>query len=260
MEIVGYISLIFIGIVLSLIGGGGSILSIPILVYLFSLDVTTASSYSLFIVGTTSLIGAWLKQKEHRLDIRAGIAFTLCSACAIFSTRRWIVPRIPEVMSLGGLATTKHFLIMTVFVLLAAGSAITMLLKNDSPTPQRLQSRPKLLIPAGLGTGMLVGLVGVGGGFLILPSLTLLAGLPFKLALGTTLIIIGINSLLGFAGDVMNHEINWFFLLLITGWSSLGMFVGNIYSRSVPTKNLRKSFAWIVLTIALSVMLTELIR
>src|SRR5690349_11684217 len=127
MELIGYISLIFIGIVLSLIGGGGSILSIPILVYLFSLDVITASSYSLFIVGTTSLIGAWLKQKDHRLDTRAGITFGICSATAIFCTRTWIIPRIPETMLVGDLMITKHVLIMTLFVLLASASALTVL-------------------------------------------------------------------------------------------------------------------------------------
>src|SRR5262245_3341066 len=115
MELLGYISLIFIGVILSLIGGGGSILSIPILIYLFSLDVITASSYSLFIVGITSLFGAFLKQKEHRLDTRPGIIFGLCSAVAIFCTRKWIIPFIPEVFFIDELKITKHFLIMSVF-------------------------------------------------------------------------------------------------------------------------------------------------
>jgi uncharacterized membrane protein YfcA len=258
MELIGYVSLILVGITLSLIGGGGSMLSIPILVYLFSLDVITASSYSLFIVGTTSLIGAWLKQREHRLDTRAGITFVLSSAVAIFCTRTWIIPRIPETLFVGEFIVTKHFLIMSVFVLLAIASAIAALLQRSLPTEGR-QTNLRLLAPAGLGTGMLVGFVGAGGGFLILPSLTLFAGLPFKLAIGTTLIIIGVNSLLGFVGDVMIYHINWTFLLIITSLSTLGMLLGNFYSRRMETAHLRRSFGWIVLTIAIGVIFTELI-
>ena len=258
MELIGYFSLIFIGIVLSLIGGGGSILCIPILVYLFSLDVITASSYSLFIVGITSLIGAWLKQKDHKLDTRAGITFGMCSAVAIFCTRAWIIPRIPETMLLGEFMVTKHFLIMAVFVLLAVASGITILLKSNSPT-EGGQPKLRLLAPAGLGTGMLVGFVGAGGGFLVLPSLTLFAGLPFKLAIGTTLIIIGVNSLLGFLGDAILYNINWMFLLAITSLSTMGMLLGNFYSRRVDTIQLRRSFGWIVLTIAICVLFTELV-
>ena len=257
MEPLGYILIIFIGIVLSVIGGGGSILSIPILVYLFSLDVITASSYSLFIVGITSLIGAWLKQKEHRLDTRAGVIFGLCSATAIFCTRTWIIPTIPELLFLGEFMITKHILIMTLFVLLASASALTILLKSNLPA-EGVQTKLKLLAPAGLGTGMLVGFVGAGGGFLVLPSLTLFAGLPFKLAVGTTLIIIGINSLLGFLGDAMIYPIDWIFLLTITGLSALGMLLGNFYIRGVDTMHLRRSFGWIVLTIAIGVLFTEL--
>jgi uncharacterized membrane protein YfcA len=222
------------------------------------LDVITASSYSLFIVGTTSLIGAWLKQKEHRLDTRAGLTFGLCSAVAIFSTRAWIIPSIPETLFLGELIVTKHFLIMTVFVLLAVASGLTIILKSNSRT-EGGQSKLRLLAPAGLGIGTLVGFVGAGGGFLVLPSLTLFAGLPFKLAIGTTLIVIGINSLLGFLGDVMIYNIDWMFLLVITSLSTLGMILGNFYSRRVDTKHLRTSFGWIVLTIGICVLFTELV-
>lgn len=117
----------------------------------------------------------------------------------------------------------------------------------------------RLLAPAGLGIGTLVGFVGAGGGFLVLPSLTLFAGLPFKLAIGTTLIVIGINSLLGFLGDVMIYNIDWMFLLVITSLSTLGMILGNFYSRRVDTKHLRTSFGWIVLTIGICVLFTELV-
>ncbi|HEX6890718.1 MAG TPA: sulfite exporter TauE/SafE family protein, partial [Chryseolinea sp.] len=239
MEIIGYIALIGIGMVLALTGGGGSLLSVPILVYLFSLDVVIASSYSLFIVGTTSLIGAWLKQKDHRIDIRSGIIFSACSVIAIFSTRRWIVPAIPdEVLVYDDVALTKRVLILAVFALLAIASSLAILLKRGYNSHQD-QPRLKLLAPVGFGTGILVGFVGAGGGFLILPTLSFFARLPFKIALGTTLLIIGMNSLLGFVGDVLNYEIDWSFLILITTLALTGMVIGNSYITRIPIQRLR---------------------
>jgi uncharacterized membrane protein YfcA len=260
MEFIGYFALIGIGIVLSLIGGGGSLLSVPILVYLFSLDVVTASSYSLFIVGTTSLVGARLKQKEHRVDMQSAIIFSGCSVVAIFFTRKWIVPRIPEEIFLfDNLPITKRILMLGIFALMAIASSLAILLKNDLSSRSLGRPRPKLLIPVSFSIGILVGSVGVGGGFLILPSLIFFARLPFKIALGTTLLVIGFSSLLGFLGDVMNHEINWVFLLLITSLASLGMIIGNFYSRRIPVQYLRESFGWLMLTIAIVILVTEII-
>ena len=260
MEIFGYIALIAIGMVLAMIGGGGSLLSVPILVYVFSLDVVTASSYSLFIVGTTSLFGAWLKQKDQRVDIRSGITFIACSVIAIFSTRRWIVPSIPdEVLIYDEFTLTKRALILGVFALLAITSSLAILLKRNQEGTLPVESRLSLLVPVGFSTGMLVGFVGAGGGFIILPSLSFFARLPFKIALGTTLLVIGMNSLIGFVGDVLNHEINWTFLLLITSLAVTGMLIGDNFSKRIPVQRLRDSFGWILLTMALAILVTEFV-
>jgi len=260
LEIIGYIALIGIGMVLALTGGGGSLLSVPILVYLFSLDVVTATSYSLFIVGTTSLFGAWLKQKDQRIDIRSGIIFTACSVVAIFSTRKWIVPSIPdEVFVYGNVALTKRVLILGVFALLAIVSSMAILLKRNYKTEKLEPPRLKMLVPVSFGTGILVGFVGAGGGFLILPSLSFFARLPFKIALGTTLLVIGMNSLIGFVGDVLNYEINWSFLLVITALAITGMVIGNNYTNRIPIQRVRDSFGWLVLTIALAILVTEFV-
>lgn len=260
MEIFGYIALIGIGMVLALTGGGGSLLSVPILVYLFSLDVVTASSYSLFIVGTTSLLGAWLKQKDQRVDMRSGFIFIICSVIAIFSTRRWIVPSIPdEVFIYDNITLTKRALILGLFALFAITSALAVLLRrNHNSTPVE-ESRLSLLVPVGFSTGILVGVVGAGGGFIILPSLSFFARLPFKIALGTTLMVIGMNSLLGFVGDVLSYKINWIFLLLITSLSLTGMLIGDSFSRRIPTQRLRDSFGWIMLTMALAILVKEFV-
>jgi len=258
MDYLGYFALIGIGLILSLTGAGGSLLSLPILVYLFSLDVVTASSYSLFIVGTTSLIGAWLEHQRQRVDIRSGVVFGICSLIAIFATRTWVIPRIPdEILLSDSVTVTKRVLMLGVFALLAISSSIIILLKHNWTVNHSAGTRLKFLIPAGLATGVVVGLAGVGGGFLILPSLLFFARLPFKPAVGTTLLIIGFNSMLGFLGDVINYPINWLFLLLITGFAIVGMLLGNLYSTRIPHQHMRMGFGWIVLTIAIGMLVTE---
>jgi len=260
LDYLGYFALIGIGLILSLTGAGGSLLSLPILIYLFSLDVVTASSYSLFIVGTTSLIGAWLEHKRQQVDVRSGIVFGICSVIAIFATRRWIIPSIPdEILLSDSLTVTKRVLMLGIFALLAISSSVIILLKHTWTPSHGVGNRLKFLIPAGIATGIVVGLAGVGGGFLILPSLLLFARLPFKPAVGTTLLIIGFNSMLGFLGDVINYPINWLFLLLITGFAIVGMLLGHLYSTKIPLHYLRLAFAWIVLTIAVAMMVTEFV-
>lgn len=258
MELVGYLALIGIGIILSLMGGGGSLLSVPILVYLFSLDVVTASSYSLFIVGTTSLFGALLKQKEQQADLKAGIIFSICSVVAVFSTRKWIIPSIPEVVRFGNdLLVTKRALILGIFAILVIVASLMILLKRTWATIEPAKQRLKFLVPVSFTTGIIGGFVGAGGGFLILPSLVIFARLPFKVAVGTTLLVIAFNSLLGFLGDVMNYSINWLFLVMITGLASMGMLLGNLVSSKIPAYYLRLSFAWIMMITAIVIIVKE---
>lgn len=258
MELVGYLALICIGIVLAVIGGGGSMLSVPILVYLFSLDIVTASSYSLFIVGTTSLLGVWLKQKEQRIDLRSGLIFCASSMVAIFSTRKWIMHWVPEtIMFDDHLLITKRALILGIFSLLAVTASLIVLMKKNWSPRGSGEQRLEFLLPVGLVTGFLAGVVGVGGGFLILPALLIFARLPFKIAVGTTLLVIGLNSLLGFLGDVMNYAINWSFLLAITGMAAVGMLLGNFYSSRIPVYYLRLSFGWMMLIIAIGILVKE---
>ena len=107
---------------------------------------------------------------------------------------------------------------------------------------------------------MLGGLVGAGGGFLILPSLVVFARLPFEIAVGTTLLVIGFSSLFGFLGDVMNYPIDWLFLLLITGLASMGMLIGNFCSAKIPVYYLRLSFGWIMLITAITILVKEFTR
>lgn len=257
MEIAGYIASVFIGLILGLLGGGGSILSIPILVYLFNMDAVSASAYSLFIVGITSFVGAIPKYRDHLVDIKTGLSFGIPSIITIFSTRKWIVPSIPDVIFHGeNFMVTKRFLLLGLFALLMILASIAMI-KGRAEQEYTSGFNPFIFVQ-GMLTGFLTGLVGTGGGFLIIPALVFLTGMKFKMAIGTSLFIISINSLMGFLGDVLNYFIDWNFLLFITALAVLGVLLGNILSRRLPSENLRKSFGWFTLGMGAWILLKEI--
>lgn len=260
MEIIGYIASIGIGVILGLLGGGGSILAIPILVYFFHLDAVKASAYSLFIVGVTSFIGAIPKYKDHLINIRTGFLFGLPSIVVIFATRKWVVPAIPDVIfHVGGLAFSKRLLILGLFaglMILASWSLIRQ--KKESRTDDR-EWRVPLLIFEGSLIGFITGMVGAGGGFLIIPALVWLTKLPFKTAVGTSLFIIAINALLGFLGDVMNYPIEWEFLLTLTALAVVGILIGNQLQKKVSPERLKTIFGWLILVTGIGILLNEVV-
>jgi uncharacterized membrane protein YfcA len=259
MEFIGYAACIFIGIILGILGGGGSILSIPILVYLLEVDVVMASAYSLFIVGTTSFVGAIPKYKKHLVNLRTGFFFGLPSIITIFITRKWIVPAIPEIVyQTESFTLTKRVLILGLFAVLMILASISMIRASKEIRNNNHRFRVVLVIIEGMIIGFLTGLVGAGGGFLIIPALVLLTGLPFKTAVGTSLFIIAINSLIGFLGDVMNYSMDWKFLLSITALSVIGILIGDRISKKIPAATLRKSFGWFVLIMGCWILYREL--
>jgi uncharacterized membrane protein YfcA len=260
MEWIGYLASISIGLVLGLLGGGGSILTIPILVYLFHIDAVTASAYSLFIVGITSLAGVIPKYRDHLVDVRTSVYFGLPSIVTIFITRKWIIPSIPEVIVniSPQVFLTKRIVILGVFALLMILASVSMLLHRKLDTDgSKIRYSPWLILE-GLVIGFLTGLVGAGGGFLIIPALVLVTGLKFKTAVGTSLLIIGVNSLMGFAGDVLNYSMNWPFLLSITSLAVLGIMIGAILSSKARPEKLRQAFACFVLVVGSWMLLNEL--
>jgi len=259
MEIIGYAACICIGIILGILGGGGSILSIPILVYLLQIDVVMASAYSLFIVGTTSFVGAIPKYKKHLVNLRTGFFFGLPSIVTIFCTRKWIVPSIPEIIYQSESFTlTKRFLILGIFSVLMILASISMIRGRKEMSNDNHRFRVVLVIIEGIIIGFLTGLVGAGGGFLIIPALVLLTGLPFKTAVGTSLFIIAINSLVGFMGDVLNYSMDWKLLLSITALSVIGILIGDKLSKKISAAVLRKSFGWFVLIMGCWILFREL--
>ena len=258
MEVFGYLASLCIGLILGLIGSGGSILSIPILIYLFSMEIVEATAYSLFIVGVTSLTGAIHRYKDSTVNIRIGLVFGIPSIVAIFTTRKWIVPAIPDILiQTESIVITKRLLILGILAILMIIAALLMISRRIDPSSHPGNCQLEWLAFQGMLTGFLAGLVGVGGGFLVIPSLVFLAKIPFKSAVGTALFIIAINSLLGFTGDMTNYSMNWSFLAAIAAIAMLGIFIGNLFSQRVATQRLKKLYGFFILIMGVSILVKE---
>jgi len=258
MEILGYVGALFIGLVLGLTGGGGSILTVPILVYLMSISPVTATAYSLFIVGTTSTFGAIQNYRKNLVDIKNGFIFAIPSFVAVYLTRKFIVPRIPEIIIESPILITKNTFLMLFFAVIMIFGALSVLKKKSQDTNNE-EKRNLILIGIQTFTiGIIIGLVGAGGGFLIIPSLILFAKLPMRKAVGTSLFIIAMNSLVGFIGDVQNLEIDWLFLLTFSAISVIGIFIGMYLTKYTNESQLKKIFAYFVLLMAAIILLKEM--
>ena len=258
MEILGYVGALFIGLVLGLTGGGGSILTVPILVYLMSVSPVTATAYSLFIVGTTSTFGAIQNYRKNLVDIKNGFIFAIPSFIAVYLTRKFIVPRIPEIIIESPILITKNTFLMLFFAVIMIFGALSVL-KKKSQDNNNEEKRNLILIGIQTFTiGIIIGLVGAGGGFLIIPSLILFAKLPMRKAVGTSLFIIAMNSLVGFIGDVQNLEIDWLFLLTFSVISVVGIFIGMYLTKYTNESQLKKIFAYFVLVMAAIILLKEM--
>ena len=258
MEILGYVGALFIGLVLGLTGGGGSILTVPILVYLMSINPVTATAYSLFIVGTTSTFGAIQNYRKNLVDIKNGFIFAIPSFVAVYLTRKYIVPEIPKIILESPILITKDTFLMLFFAVIMIFGALSVLKKKSQNTNNE-EKRNLILIGIQTFTiGIIIGLVGAGGGFLIIPSLILFAKLPMRKAVGTSLFIIAMNSLVGFMGDVQNLVIDWVFLLIFSAISVVGIFIGMYLTKYTNESQLKKIFAYFVLLMAGIILLKEM--
>lgn len=332
MLIAGYIAAVVIGFTLGLIGGGGSILTVPVLVYLLHINPVLATAYSLFVVGISSTVGAFNYMRKGLLNYKTAIIFAVPSFIAVFLTRRFLVPAIPdELFSIGKLDITTELLFIVVLIvamlmvalvslnriyqgdkkhvkafLLVTPAAIMVFLvrqflipripdnlivigdfhlskdmgimlffalimllsgfsmirkekiKEDTKEDKGLSFNYPLIVVEGAVIGTITGIVGAGGGFLIIPALVLLAGLPMKMAIGTSLLIIAVKSLAGFLGDLSNQSIDWIFLLSFTGLAIIGIFIGTYVSKFIDSQKLKKAFGWFVLIMSIYIILKEL--
>lgn len=259
MEYFGYFASILIGITLGLIGGGGSILTVPILVYLFQIDPENATSYSLFIVGITALVGSYRHFKLGNLQVKSALFFAIPSVFSLLFVRKLVLPNIPEILfSSHQLELTKDLLIMIVFAILMIAASISMIRKSKGDQIKATLNIPRLVF-IGFLVGFVTGFLGAGGGFLIIPALLFFANLPMKQAVGTSLLIICINSIIGFTGDLINGiSINYQLLLTITAIANVGMLIGTQLSKKIDGSKLKPAFGWFVLVMGIYIISKEL--
>lgn len=262
MDVFGYIASVFIGISLGIIGGGGSILTVPVLVYLFSIDAALATVYSLFIVGITSLAGSVSYFKKGLINLKTALVFGIPSIAAVFLTRTYVVTAIPdEIFSLGNFIITKNILLMLVFAVMMLFASFSMIKKCRGEDCFRSENhivKNSAVIFQGVFVGFVTGLIGAGGGFLIIPALVNLLKLDIKKAIGTSLFIIALNSLFGFVVSLSHSEIDWIFILKILGLAIFGVFIGSRLSSKMDGKKLKPAFGWFVLVMGVYILIKEI--
>lgn len=260
-NIVGYFAAGLIGIALGLIGGGGSILTVPVLVYLFHIEPTLATAYSLFIVGITSLVGGVKSATKGLVDYRTAVVFAIPSFIAVYLTRRFLVPLLPDsLMTIGTFVLTKDVAIMIFFGLIMLAAAVSMIRKKHRVVPDDapVQYNYPMIVLEGTVVGALTGIVGAGGGFLIIPALVLFAKLPMKKAVGTSLVIIAAKSLIGFLGDIgSGQHIDYKFMGIVSLIAIVGIFLGTYISKYIESKKLTSGFGWFVLAMSVYIIVNE---
>jgi uncharacterized membrane protein YfcA len=262
VEIVGYILALLIGVSLGLIGGGGSILAVPVLAYLFNLDEKIATAYSLFIVGTAALVGGARQSKNGYVDWRTAVVFGFPAILGVWIIRHYVVPVLPDVLfTLGHYDITRRMGMLGLFSLLMIVAAYTMLNDNKKESGTgKVNYNYSLILLEGLTVGALTGFVGAGGGFLIIPALVILANLDIKTAIGTSLIIIALKSLLGFfVGDALLMDVDWEFLCVFTSLAIAGIFLGIYINQYIDGRKLKKGFGYFILVIAVFIFALEFV-
>ncbi len=267
MSITGLILFLCIGLILGLIGGGGSLLGVPVLVYVMGVAPELATTYSLFIVGMTAVVGAASYLRKGEVSIEAILQFALASVVTVFCMRRFVMPMIPnEIMLFGLLVISKQLLIMVLFALLILSASYSMLITRK---PNRLKDikwnefmRSPLGLPfvivLGVLIGMITGFVGAGGGFIIVPVLMVFLKLNFKKAIGTSLSIVALNSIVGFVGSLGQQTLDWKFLIIIAAVCGVGILLGSLLSAKISSQKLKPAFGWFTLVVGLFVLVKEL--
>ena len=258
INIYGILGAVFIGIILGLTGGGGSILTVPILVYMLNINPITATAYSLFIVGATSLVGIIRNAQKQLINYKTALVFAIPSLVSVFITRKYFVPKLPEIIfQTSYFSCSKEMFIMIFFAILMFLASISMIRETNYKKSENKKFNNSILAIEGIFIGFATGLVGAGGGFLIVPALVLFANLSIREAISTSLLIISIKSLFGFLGDIENLTIDWEFLLSFTTISIIGIILGTWISNFINGKNLKKIFGYFVLIMSIFIILSE---
>tara|TARA_B100001287_G_scaffold185161_1_gene156192 strand:- start:2711 stop:3496 length:786 start_codon:yes stop_codon:yes gene_type:complete len=261
MEVIGYLCALLIGVVLGLLGGGGSILTVPIFVYILGVSPILATSYSLFVVGFTAMVGVYKNYKKSMVDVKTGVVFAIPAFVGVFFARKFLLPKIPnEIISVSNFLFTKDIAIMLLFSFLMFIAAFFMIKdQKEINHSEEIQYKTFLLVFDGLIIGILTGIVGAGGGFLIIPALVFFTKLSMKKAVATSLMIISIKSLVGFTGDLGQLKIDWLLLISFTAISVTGIFIGIYFNQFIQERQLKRGFGFFILVISILIIFNELI-
>lgn len=261
MFYVAFLLALVVGVVLGIIGSGGSILTVPILVYFLDLNATSATSYSLFIVGLSAIVGVHRFYNSHLINYRLTFFFGFPSIIGVLISRKLIIPNLPLTIDFFQFFSfTKDELILVFFGIVMLVGAISMLLSIKPNIEHNIMRKniPILIIVDGIIIGIITGFVGAGGGFLIVPALILLTNIRVKEAIGTSLAIISIKSILGFISEI-NNVVDWNFLLIFTSFSIVGVILGTRFSILINSNVLKKSFGIFVLFVAIAIIIKEIL-
>lgn len=262
LHAIGFLGALITGLLLGLVGGGGSLLAVPILTVLFSVGPETATQDALLVVGLTSSIGVADHLRQRTIHWPSVARFGLPSLLTVWLTRHWLLPLLPTVLvDTSFLTLTKTRLISLGFVLVMVVAAVGML-RPTTPSPTSIPTDRNTFVwklsAQGVAVGLLTGLVGTGGGFLIVPGLVILAGLPLTVAVGTSLLLVCLNSLVGFISTSgYGPPSDYSLLLLFSALSVGGVLLGNRLARYVPTDRLRPAFGYFMLLVSIGMLIHE---
>jgi len=259
-HILGYLGATVTGIVLGLLGGGGALLSIPVLVYLFHIEPQLATSYSLLLIGITASSGAYQNIRKKLVDYNAALYYGVPSVIAVYAVRRWGMPNLPKVIfTLNGYSVDKNLFILIILAIVMFIAAYKMITSKapDSEETEHEVDHVRLAFFAVL-IGAFLGLVGAGGGFLMVPALMYFANVHTKKAIGTSLLLVAINSFIGFMGDMRSHvQIDWTFFATFALFSVAGVFIGHYLATYIHNNKLKKYFGWFILVTAIFIVVKE---
>jgi len=259
MEILGYIAALFMGVIMGLVGGGGSILTVPILVYFFKVDAVSATTGSLFVVGFGAMIGAVIHLKQGYVDFKTGFQFALPGLFGVILGRKFLLPMLPDqLLFFDEISISKSTFILIIFSITMIAASFSLL----RPKVSNIHLQPHLikLVFQGFFVGSVTGFVGAGGGFLIVPALIIFGKLPLKVAVGTSLVIMSFNSLFGFALSLQSELINWALILKVTILGILGLLIGILTSKKIDENHLKKGFGFMILAIGGFILIQQTLK
>lgn len=255
MYAVGLFIALIIGVVLGLVGGGGSILTVPLVHYFFGESLFLATTYSLFVVSIAGLMGVLTRIGKDQIDYRGGLVFVIPSMITAFLIRRYVMAMFPISFSLGDFEMSRDVFISALLILVMLYTAFRTLLSNRPPVEAGASMSIGIVVAFGILTGLLSGFIGAGGGFIIVPIL-LRMGMTMRKAVGTSMFIISIQSSVALLGDFTSknldgaNTIDWTLLLSITALTVLGVVAGGYLQKYFTGKALKTIFAWLLVVVA----------